>query len=282
MIIDIQQTKAERGIQFDIIINGEKTYTSVNPWFSLQAPLRLEDIRTSQLMDLQGNTRYYTDFDVIENKLHSLIHAKYLVGLPAKSRIFSVRDCTGVTIGGFHRMAKGLLKNHHVILYHNKELVGYSKSTGRFRIISIYDGEEQVALVTLCFVGKDGKFNSKVFIKPGYEPLAEILSFFTAFGCRVEIPSTPMGSQSGGVFLMRGEEMHFSYTKDRYGKYYNPNWIKDTFGQKVYDDFMAEILARRAEMWGKMKGWVIFLIIFGSVMLLGTLFLLFYLNTTLM
>jgi hypothetical protein len=130
--------------------------------------------------------------------------------------------------------------------------------------------------MTICFVVKDGKFNYKVFIKPGYEPLAEILSFFAVFGHRIQNQPSPVGSQGGSIILVRGDEMHFKYTKDRYDKYYNPNWIGETFGQRVYDDFMAEITARRSEAWGKMKGWVIFLVIFGSVMLVGSMILLFF------
>jgi len=252
MIIKVEQTEQNK---FEIKINNELKYFS-----SMEKISGITNYRKGEgkITNIDGSMCYTLlpskDFSVFSGNIR---------------RKYCIFNSLNQNCGVFYKLiSEGFLKSRHMIIeYKNYKLSCYSKTIGKTKNISIYDGENQIAEIIKSVEALE---NYYIFLLDEYINLQEILSLFVSYW---EFEEMYSGDTPGVV----GYSVGYSYTYDKNNKFYNKNWIENNFNKEEIDLVNNQILENRKNTINNIKkqakftisffiiGWLIVLLILGIV-----------------
>lgn len=125
----------------------------------------------------------------------------------------------------------GLLKSCYIIeLYSGEVFHCYRRSKGSFSYVSIYYGDNQIALIETYLNTNDYKYTHKLYIKEDYDEFADVLSLFVLYYSNYNFCKR--------FHMSKGSYNQKSWSFSRYNNKYNPKWHEinfpdeDFFGKK--------------------------------------------------
>lgn len=227
MFISINQTKAKKTNEFEIIIDGILKYYANTPDSRKDTPFSLKDVREIKFMNTCGDIIYTTDYNLLENVLESIIPFKYVFTGEQKFTQISIWDKNNKNCGSICSKMNGMLDSKYCITFNNEIFLGYDISIGRIRIISIYKDELEIAQITKP-IDNENLDTYYIHLLDDYSYIADVISFFAIYFDYLQYGN--------------GTENHYFLAEYSYSdndNYYNKSWIREQFGEEEYNRFSS-------------------------------------------
>lgn len=246
MIINVNQIRANGKNEFEIKVNGESKYQAKTPFFKTGIPFGIDNLRSLELIGLNGEVLYTTEYSVKDNLKESINPLKFLTKDGQKFCEMSIVDNDGCKCGSVYSKLDGLWKEKYCLGINNEILFGYSVDKGNIRAISFYKDDKQIAQITKPFYRVNRLDTYYIHLLDEYTYMAELLSFFVIYLDYCEYGS-------GNELYYNGMEISKEYSYNKNNKFYNKNWIKNQFGEEEDIRFKTLINTKRHEIKDEMK-----------------------------
>ncbi len=263
MIIEIYQIKATAKNLFEVFENSTLLYRAHTPWLSIKAPLPIERFFSLSLSDANDRTLFTTKYAPFENDspIPSL-HANRCNVISNYGRVgyFCVRPTVF-----------GTREKQFDIVYQDRFVTGYDASIGNRRAVSFYDAGAQVAQLTSPLAAQNNLNSYFLHIAPGHEALLPILVFFAIY-------FDYLYYNNSGEFVSNSATVSWQYSFKT--DHYDPDWIKNTFGEQEACRLESAINACRDTSINQIKRSMKLFAIFGGIIAIAVLviFALSYFN----
>lgn len=239
MFLEVRQVRAGGKNQFAVYEGssegGRVRYLASAPWMAVSMPFNLDQVRVLKLTDPEGNPIFTTRYHVLTNAVEEAIPIKYLFTGVQKFSQFEVVGQEG-PCGAFYTQANGLLDRKFCLTYQDRTLLGYDISKGRFRAVSIYDGQREVAQMTKPLAVSDNLDVYYIHLLDDYSAIAPLLTFFTIY-------FDYLNYNHSGEFTKHSAEVSVSYTYGKNNRFYDPDFIRNQFGPEADADFKRRLNA---------------------------------------
>lgn len=232
MIVTVRQVCASGENRFQVEAEGKLLFQAQTPWADIRLPFRLENLRQMHFTDSQGRELFHTGYRVWDNVLQSLLRYQYLFGDSARLAEYQILDSSGAVQGSFYTRIDGAYTTQMVISYQDSLLDCYACGRGKIYVISIYDGERQIAQITKPLDTLDRLDLFYLHVVDDYQDMLPVLSFFTIY------VDAQQFNRPGGA-AVRSVEKAWSRTYNTNDSWYDPGWIARTFGQGAADQLDA-------------------------------------------
>lgn len=228
MFVTIRQTQANGKNLFQV--EGERgiLFRARTPWADIQIPFQVENLRELTFTDVNGNEVFHTSYNILENTMESLSRYKYLFGTATKLGEYQVVEPDGTVQGSFYTQINGAFTTQMTIDLGKRIYDCYTRSLGKIYVISVFDGERQIAQITKPLDVRDRLDIYYLHLDDGYRSLLPILSFFTIYVDAQKF-------NRPGQITAYSVEKSWSYSFDKNNDRYDPDWIRRTFGQGAAD-----------------------------------------------
>ena len=228
MFITVRQTQSNGKNLFQVEAESGILFRAQTPWADIQAPFQLENMRKLRFTDAHGSELFHTSYHVLENTMQAISRYKYLFGTSTKLLEYQVIGRDGTVLGSFYGQLDDIFTTQMTIDYLGRTYSCYDRTLGNTYVISIYDGERQIAQVTKPLDVWDRLDIFYLHLDDGYGDLLPILSFFTIYVDAQKF-------NRPGQITVDAVEKNWSYSFDRNNERYDPDWIRRTFGQGEAD-----------------------------------------------
>ena len=154
-------------------------------------------------------------------KWYNHIPYRYLFGGTNLTRLFLLYKNASL-YGSIVFSEHGFLKSFYVIALNDGEIIHcYTLSKGSFHYVSVYMGDQQIALIETYLTVTNYKYTHKLYLLDEYRNLAEALSFFTLYYANYHFAKR-FHMSAGTVY-----EKAWSFSK--YQKKYQADWRETHF-----------------------------------------------------
>ncbi|MEA5039617.1 MAG: hypothetical protein VB086_07245 [Clostridiaceae bacterium] len=213
MQIRINQTRANSGHVFEIILDDKASYHARTSWIS--------GCFQSVLTDPENTTILKTEYST-KIGLKNAIPLKWIFGIPQVSKSCAVMGAGGA-MGAFWRETTGLLKSCYVVDFDGVKLRGYCTSRGKTSYVSLYDASDttQVALLVrpLDATNEESTYTLYLLDTVNCDPV--VLAFFAVY--------YDNWIYAKGTEATRGSETNWKWTSSPYNDKYDPAWLSKYF-----------------------------------------------------
>lgn len=270
MIIDINQSTAEKKNEFEIIYDNELIYKAKTPFMRVTGVLGLEKLRELKVYDLEGNEVYKTKYDYIGNKIEEFIPLKYLVTNSQKFNQYIVTNEKDEEQFSIYFEIKALFEDLYIIKYKDKVIKCYSINDGYILHMPIYDGDKQIGELLKSQAIYGGKDEYRIYLFDEYKELADSLSMLVLYLDRIQFNSSYISN--------KGAEVKFTKTYSKANKYYDSNWVKNNFKADDYFENVERDVEKIKDMVKSQAkktlsfiliGWLVVLLIVFIALILG-------------
>lgn len=149
------------------------------------------------------------------------IPLRYLFGVANLTRAFLI-ERNEEDIGEFIFSKHGFMKSFYVITLNDDTILHcYTRMKGSYNYISVYNGDDQIALIETYLCCNDYKYKHKIYLLDDWRQLCEVLSLFVLYYASFKFAHR-MHMSSGSSY-----EKGFSLSK--YNNKYNPCWRELNF-----------------------------------------------------
>ena len=261
MILEVKQTKTVGTNEFDVICDGTLTYRGSASWF----PMGVDKTNKVFLYDLEGNVVFETKYSLMENLAEALKPFKKYTKKGQKLPQYQILDTTGNDVACFYDMRRLLIDCTIGISYGSRLVLGYTREMGMRDVVSLYENDAQIGLITHSRTVVDNQDQYLVHILPTCNDLMPVIAMYTIFYdfCRY--------NHSGQYF--KGVSYHMSYTYDIHQKKYNKNFIRRNFGEEEHQR-VEQFIKGDGKYSNQTKMWLLF---FGIWLLVLGIFVLAWL-----
>ena len=228
MLITIRQTQANGKNLFQVEQEGRVLYRARTPWADIQIPFQVENLRELIFTDADGNEVFHTAYNLLENAVHTATKYKYIFGATAKLGEYQVVDGDGTIFGSFCTQIDAPFTTQMTIDCRERTYDCYARALGKIYVISVFDGARQIAQITKPLDVWDRLDIFYLHVDDGYGDLLPILSFFTIYVDAQKF-------NRPGQITVDAVEKNWSYSFDRNNERYDPDWVRQTFGQGEAD-----------------------------------------------
>ena len=228
MFVTIRQTEASGRNLFEVASDDNILYLAETPWSALNLPFDAENLRKLIFRDAHGNEIFHTEYNILDNTLQSVTQLKSLVGASTKLAEYQVVDRDCITRGSFYTQVDGIITSQLSISYDDKIYDCYDIALGKIYVVSIYDGNQQIAQLTKPLDTWNQLDIYYLYLLDEYTDLLPVLSFFTIYQDARQF-------DRAGNFMKYSTEKSRAYSFDTNNDKYNANWIADMFGQSAAD-----------------------------------------------
>lgn len=228
MFVTIRQTRANGKNLFQVEGEGKVLFRAQTPWADIQIPFQAENLRELTFSDADGNEVFHTTYHIVENTMQSLSRYKYLFGTATRLGEYQVVTPDGAVQGSFYTRIDGVFTTQMTIECRDRTYDCYTRSLGKIYVISVFDGERQIAQITKPLDVWDRLDIYYLHLDDGYRSLLSILSFFTVYVDAQKF-------NRPGQITAYSVEKSWSYSFDKNNDRYDPDWIRRTFGQGAAD-----------------------------------------------
>ena len=232
MFITVRQTQSNGKNLFQVEAESGILFRAQTPWADIQAPFQLENMRKLRFTDAHGSELFHTSYHVLENTMQAISRYKYLFGTSTKLLEYQVIGRDGTVLGSFYGQLDDVFTTQMTIDYLGRTYSCYDRTLGNTYVISIYDGERQIAQVTKPLDVWDRLDIFYLHLDDAYQDMLPILSFFIVY---VDARKFNRPGNISGYSV----EKHWSYSYDRNNDKYDPDWIRRTFGQDTADQLQT-------------------------------------------
>lgn len=239
MFVTIRQTQANGSHLFQVEGEDQVLFRAQTPWADVRLPFQMEHLRRLSFTDADGNEVFHTAYNVLENTLQSVSRYKYLFGSATKLGEYQVVGRDGAVYGSFYTQIDGAFTKQMTIDYREHIYDCYARALGRIYVISVFDGERQIAQITKPLDTWNRLDVFYLHLEDGCRDMLPILSFFTIYVDARQF-------NRPGRYSTCEVEKSWSYTFDRNNRKYDPNWIRRTFGPAAADQ-LNQLLSARPE-----------------------------------
>ena len=164
------------------------------------------------------------------SRWYHYIPFRWLFGKANVKNRFRIRQNES-PVGTVQYSHHGFLKSRYEMLLDDGTVVyGYAYSWGKFDYLSIYAGDEQIALLETYMVSENDCFRHKLYLMETHENLAQLLSFFSVY-----YVAGKFVTRNNGYF---GTGVQYAWSFSRYRRMYDPAWRERNFPN---DDFWGKI-----------------------------------------
>ena len=133
----------------------------------------------------------------------------------------------GEPCGNMAFSKRGLFKNCYVITLDDGDvLYCYRRLKGSFGYVSIFRGDEQIALIETYMNVNDFKYTHKLYLLDEYSRYSDILSLFVLYYANLSFTKR--------FHMSRGSRYRKAWTVSRYNGKYDPKWLEDHFPNENY------------------------------------------------
>lgn len=227
MIIDINQTNAEKKNEFEILYNNQKVYSAVTPFITINGIDNLEKLRQIQVLDNNGKEKYISKYNYIGNKIEEFIPLKYIVTKSQKFDQFIILDVTNNTeVFSIYFEMKELFNGSYIIKMNDKIYNCYLIEDGYIIRMPIYDGDVQIGELLKPQLVINAKDEYRAYIKDEYSYLANAVMMLALYLDRLQFNSS--------YIKYKGMEITYSKSYSKVNKYYDANWIINNFEATEY------------------------------------------------
>lgn len=239
MFVTIRQTQANGKNLFQVEGEDRVLFRARTPWADIQTPLQVENLRKLTFTDSEGNEVFHTSYNILENTLQSVSKYKYLFGSATKLGEYQVVGRDEAVYGSFCTQIDGAFTKQMTIDYQGRIYDCYTRALGKIYVISVFDGERQIAQITKPLDTWDRLDVFYLHMEDGCRDMLPILSFFTIYVDARQF-------NRPGRYSRYEVEKSWSYTFDRNNDKYDPNWVRRTFGPEEADH-LNQLLSTRPE-----------------------------------
>ena len=225
MLITIQQVRASGKNLFQVLEEGRVLFKAQTPWMRISAPFDAERLRALNFTDFAGNEIFHTDYRVLDNALEDITRYKYLFGAVTKLGEYQIVGRDGNTYGSFYTQLDGAFSSQMTIDFLDRSYECYLRYLGKVLVISIYNGERQIAQVTKPLDVCNRLDVYYLHLDDSFRNMLPILSFFVIY---VDAMNFNCPGQFG-YSIEKNRSYSFNKNNDRY----DPDWISKTFGQEA-------------------------------------------------
>ena len=213
MIVKVNQTTSNVKQSFDVEL-GEKNYVGETGRFSRFQSVTLKRGDTT----LEG--RYYL------TKWKNYIPLRPVFGIENLTKAYRILR-NGEPCGSMALSKHGFLKNRYVItLDDGAVLYCYKRLKGSFGYVSVYCGDEQIALIETYLNVNDLKYTHKLYIPDEYSRYSDVLSLFVLYYANLNFTKR--------FHMSRGSRYRKAWTVSRYNGKYDPKWLENHFPNENY------------------------------------------------
>jgi|GEM_PF-4631935 len=254
MIIEINQTVSGFANEFDISINGSRTFIGKGSGYSSD--------RSNSLLTFEGSLVLSTKFlnappktrftQIIARAILfvlSLLASWYFESAPimmlpftvlliafmflssrGNSRIHEVANRSSDIVGRMLLVSTGISSAHYEIDLGNETLQACSVNKGRHQHILIFLGEDQIAQLDYDRHVSKKKHNYVLYLLDDYQEFNEILSLFAIYyHSYTHGAETAKEMKSGKMEWHYGPKRQWVWTFEKNNKLYDPNWVSMHF-----------------------------------------------------
>ena len=132
-----------------------------------------------------------------------------------------------VDAGNFVYVQESFKKSHYrITLPGDKTIEVYARDKGAFEYLSVYDGEQQIALVEIYLTTEDYKYTYKLYLLETHDELGDILALFILYYANWNYAKR---------FHMSKGSMHVrSWSYSAYNDRYDPTWRERHFPRENF------------------------------------------------
>ena len=146
---------------------------------------------------------------------------RWLFGVVNLTRVFHLYKNENI-YGSIVFSKHGCLKSFYVIALDSGEIFHcYFLSKGSFDYVSIYRGDEQIALVETYLSVSNYKYVHKLYVLDEYNQFADTLSFFVIYYANYHFAKR--------LHMSGGSSVEKSWSFSKYNSKYNPKWRETNF-----------------------------------------------------
>lgn len=234
MFVTIRQTRADRENRFQVEDDQGVLFLASTPWSDLNLPLDAERLRKLTFTDTDGTEIFHTDYHLLDNTVQALTRHKYLLGESTKLAEYQVVDREGTARGSFYTQIDGMFTSQLTITCGERQYDCYHVTRGKIYVISVFDGERQIAQITKSLDTWDQLDVYYLHLLDDSRELLPILSFFVIY-------VDAMQFNRAGRFVKHSVEKGWGYSVNRNDRWYNPQWIAETFGPAAMERLEAKL-----------------------------------------
>ena len=155
------------------------------------------------------------------SKWVNYIPLRYLFGEANLTRVFHLYKNDNI-YGSIAFSKHGLLKSFYVIALDSGEIFHcYCLSRGSFNYVSIYQGDNQIALIETYLSVNDLKYTHKLYLLDDYNQFADTLSFFVLYYASYNFAQR--------FHMSSGSQYVKSWSFSRYNNKYDEKWREINF-----------------------------------------------------
>ena len=262
MIIDVMQSSADMKNTFNIYKNGNLEMVANTPFLDIKGIFNLENLRQTQVFDLNNNLIYRTDYKYVSSQLEELIPFKYLFSGSQKFSQYSIIDRNNTICGDIFFEQTGLTKNCIIVKTQGLVLQCFCVDKGKINHICIYNGEVQIGEILKPNIVINGLDSYRLVLKDEYSNLSDILINLILYVDRL--------SYNSSYIINRSTNINYTYNYSPFNKYYHPEWVNNNFNMgdyyKIIDNNYAMV---KSKIWKRVK--LILILIIISFIIIGLL-----------
>lgn len=241
MKIVIKQVKSDFKNKFEVFVNNEKTYLASTPVISFAGP-GIDKKSPIKITDLKKKVLFTSEYNFISSLKEEFIPFGFLTGKEQKFDQFIFKDSNNKEECQIYFSLEELLKGNYFIKKSNKIFSCYAKNEGYYKYVSIYDGENQIAQLVKLNVIVDANDEYTIFLKDEYNYLQNSLVEFTLYLDRLYFN---YGFQKKSTYIK------YSTVRSKNDDKYNPNWLKENFDVKEFNNKNEEVINKTKNKVGK-------------------------------
>lgn len=177
MIIKVAQINSNGENLFEVSNQSGVIYYAKAPWLKLRLPFKMENLRTLNMTNRNGEVVYTTSYSVVENQIETMLPMKFLWSSGQKFSRYAVIQ-NGECRGAFYSRQDGVWDDKLVVESNGRFIIGYDKCAGKIRAISLYENEHQIGQITKPLATIGNLDNYYIHLLDEHVDLIPILSFF--------------------------------------------------------------------------------------------------------
>ena len=245
MIAQITQVKSNFENKFEVSCDNKIVYYAEAPWMNVSLPFNAENVRELVFYNDSKEVMFSTDYKIINNVIEEAIPYKYLITGEQNVAKYEIVGKDQIQ-GSFFVQKKGWLDRKFCIEYENEFFTGYFVDKGEKNVVSIFDGDIQIAQITKPLATSNNLDIYYLHLLDEYSYLFPILSFFTVY-------YDHRNYNNSGQISNGSAKISWTYSYDKNSEKHDKSWISEQFSQEISDELDAEIKKHRASSMKKIK-----------------------------
>lgn len=222
MILEVKQTNAVKHNEFDVIRDGNVIYRGNASWWKI---LEIDKLNKVNLTDPEGNVLLHTRYKMIDTFLGFTIPFKRQKGPEKKFCMYEILDASEQVKAVFYSVENAAKDVRLCLSFGGRVIDGYRRCMGLKEVVSFYENDTQIGQITRSRTVVDHLDQYYVHFLPEYDQQLPLIAMYAVF-------YDFLYHNNSGNIGKNTKTISLAYTHDGYDDKYQPDFIRNHFGEQ--------------------------------------------------